>query len=175
MRTQLLNNVRIVKPVNEHFRRSHPPCEHSYWITLVYLVEVTIHLRAQFEINFHELVFQKVSKFYEPAGRVKFELFEKLTSEINFNLLVHWASLHRRNPRAIRHWCAQRCDSDGADSNVTALIVTALGHQWLWHRCDSDVYISVTALQLTMLWQRWQLTVLCELWQLTPLCERCLH
>ena len=25
MRTQLLNNVSIVKPVNEHFRRSHPP------------------------------------------------------------------------------------------------------------------------------------------------------
>ena len=41
---------------------------------------------------------------------------------------------------------AQRCDSDGADSNVTALTVTTLGHQWLWHRCDSDVYISVTAM-----------------------------
>ena len=41
---------------------------------------------------------------------------------------------------------AQRCDSDGADSNVTALTVTALGHQWLWHRCDSDIYISVTAM-----------------------------
>ena len=70
---------------------------------------------------------------------------------------------------------AQRCDSDGADSNYTALTVTALGHQWLWHRCisdsdgnwhccdsgdnrqccvsggswhhcDSDVYISVTAM-----------------------------
>ena len=24
--------------------------------------------------------------------------------------------------------------------------MTALGHQWLWHRCDSDVYISVTAM-----------------------------
>ena len=41
---------------------------------------------------------------------------------------------------------AQRCDSDGAYINVTALTVTALGHQWLWHRCDSDVYISVTAI-----------------------------
>ena len=39
--------------------------------------------------------------------------------------------LHRRNPTAVRHPCAQRCDSDGADSNVTALTVTALGHQWL--------------------------------------------
>ena len=24
--------------------------------------------------------------------------------------------------------------------------MTALGHQWLWHRCDSDVEISVTAM-----------------------------
>ena len=42
----------------------------------------------------------------------------------------------------------QYCDSDGADSNVTALTVTALGHQWLWHRSDSDVYISVTAMAI---------------------------
>ena len=41
---------------------------------------------------------------------------------------------------------ARRCDSDGVDSNVTVLTVTALGHQWLWHWCDSDVYISVTAM-----------------------------
>ena len=52
-------------------------------------------------------------------------------------------SVHRRNPTAVRQRCAQRCDSDGADSNVTALTVTALRHQWLLHRCDSDVYISV--------------------------------
>ena len=39
--------------------------------------------------------------------------------------------LHRRNPTTVRHRCAQRCDSDGADSNFTALTVTALGHQWL--------------------------------------------
>ena len=43
-------------------------------------VEVIIRLWVQFRINLHEWVFQKVSKFYEPAGRVKFELFEKLTS-----------------------------------------------------------------------------------------------
>ena len=41
---------------------------------------------------------------------------------------------------------AQRCDSDSADSNVTVLTVTALGHQWFLYRCDSDVYISVTAM-----------------------------
>ena len=29
---------------------------------------------------------------------------------------------------------------------MTALTVTALGHQWFGHRCDSDVYISVTAM-----------------------------
>ena len=39
---------------------------------------------------------------------------------------------HRRNPAAVRPRCAQRCDSDGADSNVTALTVTALRHQWLY-------------------------------------------
>ena len=32
------------------------------------------------------------------------------------------------------------------DSNATALTVTALGNQWLCHRCDSDVYISVMAI-----------------------------
>ena len=56
---------------------------------------------------------------------------------------------------------AQRCGSAGADSNVTAL-----GHRWLWHRCDSDVYISVTAMVTdtavtvvttdSAVWQRWQ-------------------
>ena len=89
---------------------------------------------------------------------------------------------------------AQRCDSDGANSNVTAL-----GHQWLWHRCDSDVYISVTAMatdtavtalatdsavsavaadtavwaMFTLVWQRWQLTVLWQRpWKLTALSQR---
>ena len=86
---------------------------------------------------------------------------------------------------------AQRCDSDGADSNVTVLTVTALGNQWLWHRCDSDVYVSVTAMatdtavtavttdsavsavaadtsvtaMFTLVWQRWQLTVLWQRWK----------
>ena len=94
-----------------------------------------------------------------------------------------WQSIHRRNPTAVRHRCAQRCDSDGADTNVTALTVTALGHQWLWHRCNSDVYISVTAMatdtavtamttdtavtaMFTLVWQRWQLTVLWQRWKL---------
>ena len=90
---------------------------------------------------------------------------------------------------------AQRCDSDGADSNVTALTVTALGHQWLWHRCDSDVYISVTAMatdsavtvvrtnsavsavaadsavtaMCTLVWQR------CQLLLLSQWCAHCCH
>ena len=44
------------------------------------LVEVIIRLQVQFGMNLHEQVFQKVSKFYELAGRVKFEPYEKLTS-----------------------------------------------------------------------------------------------
>ena len=32
---------------------------------------------------------------------------------------------------AVTAKATQRCDSDGADSNVAALTVTALGHQWL--------------------------------------------
>ena len=63
-----------------------------------------------------------------------------------WTVAVEWGvALHRRNPTAVTHRCAQRCDGDGTDSNVTALTVTALGHQWLWHRCGSDVHISVTA------------------------------
>ena len=96
-----------------------------------------------------------------------------------------------------RKW-AQRCDSENEHSAVTEMVRIvmlqrwqwpALGHQWLWHRCDSDVYISVTAMatdtaavtavttdsavpaaaadttvwaMFTLVWQRWQLTVL---WQ----------
>ena len=41
------------------------------------VVELIIRLWVQSGINLHEWVFQKVSKFNEPAGRVKFELFEK--------------------------------------------------------------------------------------------------
>ena len=43
---------------------------------------------------------------------------------------------------------AHRCDSAGADSNVTTLIVTALEQQWQWQwqRWDNDVQINVTAL-----------------------------
>ena len=93
---------------------------------------------------------------------------------------------------------AQHCDSDGADSNVTGLTVTALGHQRLWHRCDSGVYISVAAMatdtvvtavttdsavpavaadtavtaKFTLVWQRWQLTVLWQRWKLTALSQR---
>ena len=45
--------------------------------------------------------------------------------------MVSDVAIHRRNPTAVRHRCAQRCDSECADSNVTALTVTALGHRWL--------------------------------------------
>ena len=47
--------------------------------------------------------------------------------------------LHRRNPTAVRHRCAQRGESENEHSPVTAMVrivilqltVTALGHQWL--------------------------------------------
>ena len=67
-----------------------------------------------------------------------------------------------------------------------------------WHRCDSDVYISVTAMatdtavtavttdsavsavaadtvvwaMFTLVWERWQLTVLWQRWKLTALSQR---
>ena len=53
--------------------------------------------------------------------------------------LLRSFGLHRRSPTAVRHRCAQHCDSDGADSNITALRMTTLGHH-------SNVYISVTAM-----------------------------
>ena len=59
---------------------------------------------------------------------------------------VHSVVTAKRSTALWQRKRAKRCDSDGADSNVTALTVTALGHQWLWHWCDSDVYISVTAM-----------------------------
>ena len=46
--------------------------------------------------------------------------------KIEFKCCLYYTTLHRRNPTASRHRCAQRCDSDGADSDVTALTVTAL-------------------------------------------------
>ena len=120
---------------------------------------------------------------------------DKLQSiKISKKVVILWTKrrarsiLHRRNPTSVRHLCAQRCmwqrkraqrcDSDGADGNVTALTVTG--------GCDSDVYISVTAMATdtavtavttdsavsvvtadtavtaidTLVWQRWQLTVM---------------
>ena len=46
----------------------------------VQFIQVIIQLRAQFGINLHECIFQNPSKFNEPAGRVKSEVFETLTS-----------------------------------------------------------------------------------------------
>ena len=45
---------------------------------------------------------------------------------------VHSAVTAKTSTALSQRKRAQRCDSDGADSNVTALTVTALGHdQWL--------------------------------------------
>ena len=40
----------------------------------------------QFGINLHKWVFQKIEKFNKPAGRAKFELFEKITSANQFQI-----------------------------------------------------------------------------------------
>ena len=59
----------------------------SDWRTiLTKFLEVIIRLQVQFGIYLHEWVFQKVSKFYEAAGRVKFELSEKLASANQFQI-----------------------------------------------------------------------------------------
>ena len=44
---------------------------------------------------------------------------------------VHSAVTAKMSTALLQRKRAQRCDSDGADSNITALTVTALGHQWL--------------------------------------------
>ena len=56
------------------------------------------------------------------------------------------ATVHRRNPTVVRHRYAQCCDCENEHSTVTAKVSTVLWHQWLWHQCDSDVYISVTVM-----------------------------
>ena len=92
--------------------------------------------------------------------------------------------LHRRNPTAVKHRCAQRCESKNEHSSVTAMVRIVMLQHWQWQRWDiSDYDTDTTAMftfvwkrwQLTLLWQRWQPTVLCQRWQLTPLWQRCLH
>ena len=51
----------------------------GYEFYLGVFVYVIIWLRVQFENKLHEWVFQKVSKFHEPVGRMQFELFDKHT------------------------------------------------------------------------------------------------
>ena len=67
-------------------------------------------------------------------------ILQRLDTDVHSAVTVKTSTALRQRKRI------HRCDSGGADSNVTALTVTALGRQWLWYRSDSDVYISVTAL-----------------------------
>ena len=118
------------------------------------------------------------------AKKERYTILQQLDTDVHSTVTAKTSTALWQRKRA------QRCDSGGADSNVTALTVTVtvLWHQWLWHRCDSDVYISVTAVatdtavtavttdsavstvaadtavitMFTLVWQRWQLTVL---WQ----------
>ena len=41
--------------------------------------------------------------------------------KIEFKCCLYYTTLHRRNPTAIRHRCAQRCDSENEHSAVTAM------------------------------------------------------
>ena len=54
----------------------------------ILFVEIIIWLRVQIGINLHEWVFQKVSKFNEPAGGVKFEFLKKNHAE--YKLILNW-------------------------------------------------------------------------------------
>ena len=54
--------------------------QNQVFFSCTLLVEGIIRLWVQFGIYLYKWDFQKVSKFNEAAGRVKFELFEKLTS-----------------------------------------------------------------------------------------------
>ena len=101
---------------------------------------------------------------------------------------------------------ARHCDSENEHGAVTAMVRIVMLQRWQWqrwdisgwHRCDSDVYISVTAMatdttvtavttdsavsavaadttvtaMFTLVWQRWQLTVLWQRWKQTALSER---
>ena len=96
--------------------------------------------------------------------------------------------LHRRNPSAVRHWCAQHCDSENEHSAVTVIVWIVMLQSWQW-QCF-DVYTSVTAMttdtavtavatdsavsavaadtavtaMFTLVWQWWQLTVMWQRW-----------
>ena len=92
-----------------------------------------------------------------------------------------------RNPTAVRHRCAQRCDSNSADTVMLQCWQWQRwdsGDNWLccvsWHCCDSDVYISVTAMtadsavtaMCTLVWQHCQLSLHCTL---TVMCTSLSH
>ena len=40
-------------------------------------------------------------------------------------------SYRRKNPTAVTDRCAQRCDSDGVESTLTEVAVTAMGQKWM--------------------------------------------
>ena len=48
-------------------------------------------------------------------------------------------SLHRRDPTAVRHRCAQRCDSKNEHSAVTAMVWIVMLQRWDISGCDTDV------------------------------------
>ena len=45
--------------------------------------------------------------------------------------------LHRRNPTAVRHRCAQRCDSENEHSVVIAMVLIVMRQRWNSSGSDS--------------------------------------
>ena len=55
--------------------------------------------------------------------------------------------LQRRNPTAVRHRCAQRCDNENEHSAVTAMVRIVMLQRWQWQRWDISGYdTDVTAM-----------------------------
>ena len=63
---------------------------------------------------------------------------ESLTESYNSELHA-MRSLHRRNPTAVRHRCAQRCDSANEHSAVTAMVRIVMLKRWDISGYDTDV------------------------------------
>ena len=90
--------------------------------------EVRLYLKGRFTVG--KVTGNKFDPF-QVAADMRVARDEQAAGSFAQEIALTNNKLHRRNPTSVRHRCAQRCDSDGADSNFTALTVTALGHQWL--------------------------------------------
>ena len=83
--------------------------------------------------------------------------------------------LHERNSRAVRHWCAQRSDSENEHSAVTVMVLIIMLQRWQWRCWDSSGNGSVEITMCTLVWQRWHLIVLWQRFQLPLLSQWLAH